>query len=57
VTRAIFDHPPAPVRSTAGAPAAWSFFGSSGRADGLTRALQAAAGAARYTGPGTSHWA
>lgn len=50
LTRAIFDHPAhtAPARP----PNGNGFFGSGGGAGGLTRALQATAGAARYLAGG-----
>jgi diacylglycerol O-acyltransferase / wax synthase len=50
VTRAVFDHPA--QAASRGPAAANGFFGSAGPADGLTRALQAAAGAARYLAGG-----
>jgi WS/DGAT/MGAT family acyltransferase len=49
VTRAVFDRPAHPAPAPAGPN---GFFGSAGRTGGLTRALQAAAGAARYLAGG-----
>jgi WS/DGAT/MGAT family acyltransferase len=49
VTRTIFDRPAHAAPARAGPN---GFFGSDGRTDGLTHALQAAAGAARYLAGG-----